>query len=675
MNELMDISSISFEDLQEEYQKLKEKWSQMVSQSEQDRQRIHELKRNLDTATAAEAYLSQELEQLSSVQTSQDDALLHKQQNEIDELKKRQAILLAENEELHEDVASLTAENERLKQEVKELNAASCPVEVSYQIPKEYVELRDKLEAENLELLAKLDETHESVVKFTLALAEKEKHIEIFKDQVLCLEENLQSKREEVDEKSHLLESAQEQVVEMNAKIALLTSCPNNAEQKGNSLFAEVDDQRQAMKQLLAAQKKSYLQMKKIFNESQHEIRRLKRENVAMHTELQTCSTIFCSADKVYKEKLNERILQLLKQNEDLEKKLMFTQQELLSLANDKGVVWLDSMLLFCKQETEDMKQEIHSVRIQKGILEEKLRNSQQELAKWRFEALKLRCILIDRESLLTDNKIEFKVFTNRDVSFSESELNNAKPQIAFANLLLEDKKSSEVIDLLDTSFPQKTEESVVVLGDVKPKEDSKSDDVSRIDSEPIVEENQAQEMAKAKGSSIEIFEDEKDFKIKTELGMTPQKQSNSEIINSLESQLDSNNPSIKTESQDLDNKENVFLKVKIEETTPKNNNCAKIALKNSNVNSTIHNTPENAVNSPKSRPSILVTKKDIFADEGNLKTVHFSNSVNAKSENSSSESKGASIKPKRNKSSLVVRRILVSSKTKSVPSAPTLRH
>lgn len=57
------------------------------------------------------------------------------------------------------------------------------------------------------------------------------------------------------------------------------------------------------MKQLLAAQKKSYLDMKKTYSESQFEIRRLTRENVAMHTELQACSTIFCSADKTYRSK------------------------------------------------------------------------------------------------------------------------------------------------------------------------------------------------------------------------------------------------------------------------------------------------------------------------------------------------------------------------------------
>ncbi|XP_055837772.1 protein Spindly [Episyrphus balteatus] len=673
MNELMDISSITIEDLQEEYQKLKEKCSQLIALSDQDRQRIHELKRSLDTATAAEAYLSQELEQLSSVQTSQDDAALQKKQNEIDELKKRQAVLLTENEELHENVAALRADNERLKQEVRELNAASSPVEISYQIPKEYVDLRDKLETENLELLAKLDETHESVVKFTMALAEKEKHIEIFKDQVLCLEENLQSKREEVDEKTHLLESAQEQVVEMNAKIALLTSCPDNAERKGNSLFAEVDDQRQAMKQLLANQKKSYLQMKKIFNESQHEIRRLKRENVAMHTELQTCSTIFCSADKAYKEKLNERILQLLKQNEDLEKKLMFTQQELLSLANDKGVVWLDSMLLFCKQETDEMKLELHSIRIQKGILEEKLRNSQQELAKWRFEALKLRCILIDRETLLTDNHIEFKVFTNRDVSFSESELNNAKPQLTFASPHSEEDKSSkqnEIIDL-DTSVAEKLEVSVIQLNGDEPTHDTNENKVAIAQEPTVIKVEEDQKTPIIKSVSIEIFEDEQlDCVVKSEpLESNTTKQSNNEITNS-QAQLELNNPSIKTESRDVDNKENIFIAKDNEETLP--NICAKITLKESNVNITTTTTTPEYVNSPKSRPSILVTKKDILADEGNTKTVHFTNSV-TKSD-SSAESKAAS-KPKRNKSSLVVRRILVGSKNKNTPSAPTIRH
>lgn len=174
MDEQIDISSITFEDLQEEYHKLRERCSQLIFVNEQDTQRIHELRRSLETATAAEAYLVQELEQLSSAQTSQDDALLHKKQNEVDELKKRQSALLTENEDLHQDIADLRAENEGLHQKIKELTLASRPAEMTYQIPKDYLELRDRLETENLDLLAKLDETQESVIKFTMSLAEKE---------------------------------------------------------------------------------------------------------------------------------------------------------------------------------------------------------------------------------------------------------------------------------------------------------------------------------------------------------------------------------------------------------------------------------------------------------------------------------------------------------------------
>lgn len=674
MNDLMDISSISIEDLQEEYSKLKSKYNQLIVLSDQDRQRIHELKRSLDTATAAEAYLSQELEQLTSTQTSQDDALLNKKQNEIDELKKRQSALLTENEELHEDLATYRSENEKLKQEIRELKTASLPVEISYQIPKDLIELKDKLEAENLELLAKLDETHECVVKYTLALAEKDKHIEIFKDQVICLEENLQSKREEVDEKSQLLESAQEQVVEMNAKIALLTSCPDNAERKGNSLFAEVDDQRQAMKQLLANQKKSYLQMKKIFNESQNEIRRLKRENVAMHKELQTCSTIFCNADKAYKEKLNERIMQLLKQNEDLEKKLMFTQQELLTMANDKGVVWLDSMLLFCKKETDDMKLELHGMRIQMGILEEKLRNSQQELAKWRFEALKSRFILIDRESLLADNNIKFKNFTSKDVQLSESELNNARPRLSIT-VLSEDKSESldrnqnQVVFGTEATVIDDKEVSIIQLEgdeptlDIKEKEDKQT---------PVKSEDQEQENVDIKKVKIEIFEDEpnesekqtKNLIIKEESSeeTNPIKQSINEISSSPHVKLEFNHSNI--------DKENIFLIPKNEEETPPKA-CAKFTFKKTNVN--ITTTPEN-VKSPSIKPSILVKKKDLFPDEGSQKTVHFSNSA-IKADNAAGVESKSGTKPKRNKSSLVVRRIQVGFKTKSSPPSSSIRH
>lgn len=45
---------------------------------------------------------------------------------------------------------------------------------------------------------------------------------------------------------------------------------------------------------------------------------------------------------------------------------------------------------------------------LEKAGVEETLNNTEQDLACWRFEALKCRCIILNREQLLEDNKIPF---------------------------------------------------------------------------------------------------------------------------------------------------------------------------------------------------------------------------------------------------------------------------
>lgn len=98
-------------------------------------------------------------------------------------------------------------------------------------------------------------------------------------------------------------EAAQEKILQLTEELSTLRTEPAavDPEKRGNSLFAEVDDQRQHMKAVLAAQKKHYVQMKQQFDLSQQEIRALKRENAAMKKELEICSTLFLNADQTFK--------------------------------------------------------------------------------------------------------------------------------------------------------------------------------------------------------------------------------------------------------------------------------------------------------------------------------------------------------------------------------------
>ncbi|KAH8324383.1 hypothetical protein KR074_006448 [Drosophila pseudoananassae] len=481
----LDLSALSVDDIVEEYKLLYDRHQELKEQSELDAQRIHELKRNLDTALAAEAYLTQELEQVGSQPVANTSDSEHQ---ELEELRRKFKNLQTEQDSLQQDYDQKAEEAKslRLKLESTEKALVEKSAARSNDAHEDCLARLSALEAENSELMQRLADFEESSVKNTFSVAEKEKTIECLQDQVSCLEQNLHCKRDELEEKLQLLESCQEQLVDANAKIALLTSAPENNDRKGNSLFAEVDDQRQVMKSLLAAQKKSYLEMKRTFQESQFEIRRLKRENVAMHTELQACSTIFCSADKTYQNKLNERIRYLMEANDNLERQLNINQERLRELASEKSVTWLDSMLDFCKRETDDLKTQLHSMRIQKAGLEEQVRSVQQEMARWRFESLKSRCVIIDRENLLTEHKIAFKPMQAMEFNIKDAELKAALPRIVSVNTESpsvaastkastnlpsesETEKPAEIINLITPMKPQVKEENLEPLQAAQP--------------------------------------------------------------------------------------------------------------------------------------------------------------------------------------------------------------
>ncbi|XP_037958279.1 protein Spindly [Teleopsis dalmanni] len=430
---LEELGLLSTDELLEQYFNLHEKYTKLKIANEHDTQRIHELKRNLETTTASQAYLEQELEQLiNNSKVGEENKTLRA---EIEELRRKHNTAKIKQDTLQQDYDALYTENDELREKLKyvDLERENKNKDKSLdniELTNEYAERISLLERQNGELLKKLVEYEESNVQSTLSIAEREKNIAILQDQVLCLEQNLNCKRDELEENVQLLECTQEQLAETNAKLMMLSSAPENVDRKGNSLFAEVDDQRQAMMQLLNAQKKSYLKMKKIYGESEHEIRRLKRENIAIHTELEACCSIFCKADKTYQEKLNERLGHLNQQNGELEMKYKQSLERLKDLANDKGVVWLGSMLDFCKEETDNVRSQLYSVRLKKASLEEQLRNSQQEMARWRFETLKHRCILLDRENLLTENNIAFKSAHNLRYNITQEQLDSAKPNI-----------------------------------------------------------------------------------------------------------------------------------------------------------------------------------------------------------------------------------------------------
>lgn len=89
--------------------------------------------------------------------------------------------------------------------------------------------------------------------------------------------------------------------------------------------------------------------MKKLCEENQLEIRRLKQQNADMHDELKECAKMFRTAEKFQKDKLYAEIGDLHREIEKLNAKIKFTESNLDELARTHQITWLDSMLDYCK--------------------------------------------------------------------------------------------------------------------------------------------------------------------------------------------------------------------------------------------------------------------------------------------------------------------------------------
>lgn len=171
-----DIINYSREELLEEFCKLFDRYQELRESNEADTQKIHDLKRALDTATAAQTYLSQELEQYNNTDNKEEDYELQRTQAELMELKKKYGKLEMGFATLQQDHSTLLEENSTMSHKLQEALKwkENMPVVVENKISEEDLLRMQILEDENMDLLQKIEEFDERSVRFTLTIAECE---------------------------------------------------------------------------------------------------------------------------------------------------------------------------------------------------------------------------------------------------------------------------------------------------------------------------------------------------------------------------------------------------------------------------------------------------------------------------------------------------------------------
>lgn len=172
----LDLSALSIDDIVEEYKLLHERHQQLKERKEEDAQRIHELKRSLDTALAAEKYLTQELEHLSAQPQSTCNTAEQRLQQELDDLRRKYRNLQADYESLQLDNDAKDEEKRqvqaKLESALRDLDAQA--VLKANSAHDECTARLTTVEAENAELMQKLAEYEDAKVQNTFAVAEQE---------------------------------------------------------------------------------------------------------------------------------------------------------------------------------------------------------------------------------------------------------------------------------------------------------------------------------------------------------------------------------------------------------------------------------------------------------------------------------------------------------------------
>lgn len=247
------------------------------------------------------------------------------------------------------------------------------------------------------------------------------------------------------------------------------------------------------MKSILQGERFHYLDMKKSFNAKEMEIRRLKRENMNIKKEIQSCSNLLARGEQVVIESLTTRVNQLQNDNKNLEKFLAESERKLIDLAEMKNMGWIETMMTTSNNESREARDKLFNLMVQKNALADNFSKTQKELAKVRLDCVKLKVFLT---RIIESNNLNINERDFLDIGLDEEVLESLKVE------QLENTNEDESLESTASIFGGESlnESTINILGgrdrlgnfvlpSVKPKEENS---VKRETSPEAEKENQA---------------------------------------------------------------------------------------------------------------------------------------------------------------------------------------
>lgn len=220
-----DIESFPKEDVVDEYEKLAGLYSNLKRELDECKQQLHHEKTQGKVLRSSQNDLQSELESITNAHKKElrdclknSGATIEVLREKTRELTKEKSQLESVTEELSKQLVESQKQNDDLRYELTNRKPATRYSDASTKI----------LENELAKLQQVVDETLASEREKTQIIESQRLQIEEFDERLICLKDNLESKKSEIQEKNEAIEALQEKVQEAIEEIATLKASPDD---------------------------------------------------------------------------------------------------------------------------------------------------------------------------------------------------------------------------------------------------------------------------------------------------------------------------------------------------------------------------------------------------------------------------------------------------------------
>ncbi|XP_046670717.1 protein Spindly-like isoform X2 [Homalodisca vitripennis] len=356
-------------------------------------QELYEVKRKVEVMDKVISEYESELSFLSD-QRSEDQSKLKCTKNELEYAtsKIQELESLLEEEKLNNHM--LRIEISERKDKVNDEKVVNAPNEEEITGFKEQIQ---KLESEQEDSQIKINKLVEENSELVDANCQLKRERQILQDELTEIKELLQQKTNDLQNVKTSLESVREEKALLSTEMQVLKAADTHAP-RGNSLFAEVEENRQKMAAQRELLKMKYLNLKKELSQKQSENNKLKLEIIKFRREEK-------EDDKNIHREYSELIRTYKERVSELEKDLRTLQQR-----NDQPIVFsgeFSTQLQWCSTTIENTRKEVRTLQEQLEQRGSNYVSQGNQLFESQKENRKLKRIILRMQSEIDELRLQ----------------------------------------------------------------------------------------------------------------------------------------------------------------------------------------------------------------------------------------------------------------------------